>query len=80
VCEKVWPRIKVAGVSDWLRRDGRLVTLSLQMSHASIKTTADLYGHLDLRDAAADLAHIEPAESIRTEVAEKMPVSRQNLD
>ena len=34
----------------WLRRGGRLETLSLAMGHASIRTTFDLYGHLDTRD------------------------------
>jgi integrase len=43
----------------WLRRGGRLETLSLAMGHASIRTTADLYAHLDTRDMAADLALIE---------------------
>jgi integrase/recombinase XerD len=43
----------------WLRRGGRLTTLSGVMGHASIKTTFDLYGHLDVRDAAADLAMME---------------------
>jgi integrase len=43
----------------WLRRGGRLETLSLAMGHESIRTTFDLYGHLDTRDMAADLALIE---------------------
>lgn len=43
----------------WLRRGGRLETLSLVMGHASIRTTFDLYGHLDTRDVARDLALIE---------------------
>jgi integrase/recombinase XerD len=42
----------------WLRRGGRLETLSLVMGHASIQTTADLYAHLDTRDIAADVAVI----------------------
>jgi integrase len=42
--------------TNWLRRGGRLETLSLVMGHASIRTTFDLYGHLDTRDAEADLA------------------------
>ncbi len=45
----------------WLRRGGRLETLSEQMGHASIATTSDLYSHLDQRDARADLAIIEAA-------------------
>lgn len=43
----------------WLRRGGRLETLSMAMGHESIRTTADLYAHLDTRDMAADLALIE---------------------
>jgi integrase/recombinase XerD len=42
--------------TNWLRRGGRLETLSLVMGHASIRTTFALYGHLDTRDAEADLA------------------------
>jgi hypothetical protein len=36
------------------------------MGHASIATTVDLYGHLDLADVARDLAPVE--KSVRTEV------------
>lgn len=43
----------------WLRRGGRLETLSLVMGHASIRTTYDLYAHLDTRDIFADLELIE---------------------
>lgn len=43
----------------WLRRGGRLETLSLIMGHASIATTFDLYGHLDTRDVFLDLAAME---------------------
>jgi integrase len=43
----------------WLRRRGRLETLSVVMGHASIKTTFDLYGHLDRRDVGRDLILIE---------------------
>jgi integrase len=39
----------------WLRRGGRLETLSVAMGHSSIKTTFDLYGHLDTRDVGADM-------------------------
>jgi integrase len=46
----------------WLRRGGRITTLSMVMGHASIATTADLYSHLDTRDMAADLELIEEAE------------------
>lgn len=45
----------------WLRRGGRLETLSQGMGHKSIKTTYDLYGHLDTRDVAADLERIDAA-------------------
>ena len=52
----------------WLRRGGRLTTLSSAMGHASIRTTYDLYGHLDTRDLAADLALVESfAESDRSD-------------
>jgi hypothetical protein len=34
-------------------------TLSRAMGHASIATTVDLYGHLDLSDVARDLALVE---------------------
>ena len=39
--------------TNWLRRGGRITTLSQTMGHASIRTTVDLYGHLDTRDAEA---------------------------
>jgi site-specific recombinase XerD len=42
----------------WLKRGGRITTLSTAMGHASIATTYDLYGHLDTRDLEADLALI----------------------
>jgi integrase len=42
----------------WLKRGGRITTLSTAMGHASISTTYDLYGHLDTRDLVADLALI----------------------
>jgi len=45
--------------TNWLRRGGRLERLSAAMGHASIRTTADLYAHLDSGDVAADLALIE---------------------
>jgi hypothetical protein len=37
-------------------------TLSKAMGHASIATTVDLYGHLDLSDVARDLARLEAVE------------------
>lgn len=43
----------------WLRRGGSLITLSMVMGHASIKTTSDLYAHLNTADIARDLALIE---------------------
>lgn len=43
----------------WLRRGGRITTLSVVMGHTSLKTTFDLYGHLDTRDVVADLALID---------------------
>lgn len=43
----------------WLRRGGRLETLSIAMGHASIQTTADLYAHLDTRDMAEDIKVIQ---------------------
>lgn len=45
----------------WLRRGGRLSTLSDALGHESIATTDDLYGHLDVTDMAVDLALIEEA-------------------
>lgn len=45
----------------WLRRGGRLETLSRAMGHESIRTTFDLYGHLDTSDVAADMALMEPS-------------------
>ena len=45
--------------TNWLRKGGRLETLSLILGHASIRTTFDLYGHLDTQDVLADLAIIE---------------------
>jgi len=43
----------------WLRRGGGYVTLSKAMGHASIQTTVDEYGHLDVSDIAADLLVVE---------------------
>lgn len=43
----------------WLRRGGRLETLSLVMGHASIGTTHDLYAHLDTSDILIDVARID---------------------
>lgn len=43
----------------WLRMGGRLETVSRALGHSSIRTTADLYAHLDLRDLRADLEIIE---------------------
>jgi integrase len=43
----------------WLRRGGQLITLAQAMGHTSIRTTADLYAHLDTRDMAADLVLIQ---------------------
>jgi integrase len=45
----------------WLRRGGRLTTLSRAMGHSSLSTTSDLYGHLDETDIAADIATMEAA-------------------
>ena len=47
----------------WLRRGGRLETLSRAMGHESIRTTFDLYGHLDTSDVAADMALMEEASA-----------------
>ncbi len=46
----------------WLRRGGRLSTLSEAMGHTSIATTKDLYGHLDATDVARDLLAMEAFE------------------
>lgn len=43
----------------WLRSGGRLETLSRAMGHSSIRTTADLYAHLNVTDIALDIALIE---------------------
>jgi integrase len=46
--------------TNYLReKRGRLETLQLVLGHESIKTTADLYGHLDMRDVAYDMGLIE---------------------
>ena len=44
----------------WLRKGGRLDLLSMAMGHASIKTTHDLYSHLDTTDLAAEFALLFP--------------------
>jgi integrase len=49
--------------TNWLRAGGRLERLSLAMGHNSIRTTFDLYGHLDTGDVAADLALVESIRS-----------------
>ena len=43
----------------YLRAGGRLETLSMVMGHSSVKTTFDLYGHLDTTDTAFDIALLE---------------------
>lgn len=43
----------------WLKRGGRLETLSRAMGHASIRTTSDLYGHLETSDIRRDLELVE---------------------
>lgn len=43
----------------WLRNGGRLETLSVMLGHASIRTTFDLYGHLDMTDVEIDMRMIE---------------------
>lgn len=50
----------------YLRAGGRLTTLTQVMGHESIKTTADLYGHLDVRDATIDIHLLEAARSVGT--------------
>jgi len=45
--------------TNWLRRGGRLETLSVILGHASIRTTFDLYGHLDMTDVEIDMRLIE---------------------
>lgn len=45
--------------TNWLRAGGKLERLSIAMGHTSIRTTFDLYGHLDDGDVDADLALIE---------------------
>ena len=47
------------GATRYLRRGGRLETLKRAMGHESIRTTEDLYSHLDTRDVALDMALIE---------------------
>jgi integrase len=44
--------------TEWLRRGGRLATLSIELGHEKESTTADLYAHLDVRDVILDLATI----------------------
>lgn len=46
----------------WLRKGGRLETLSMVMGHESIATTKDEYGHLDTSDVFRDLAIMEALE------------------
>lgn len=45
--------------TNWLRDGGRLEVVSKQLGHASTKTTADLYVHLDMTDVFADLEAME---------------------
>lgn len=42
-----------------IRRGARLENVKLLMGHASIQTTMDLYGHLDIEDARLDLELLE---------------------
>jgi len=50
----------------WLRRGGRLETLSMVMGHESIRTTHDLYAHLDTRDVLLDLEIMEAGFDAQT--------------
>lgn len=43
----------------YLRAGGRLTTLTQVMGHESIKTTSDLYGHLDVNDLTLDMHLLE---------------------
>ena len=45
--------------TNYLRNGGRLETLQIVLGHDSIKTTADLYSHLDMRDVARDMGLYE---------------------
>jgi len=45
--------------TNWLRNRGRLDTLQLILGHASLNTTSDLYGHLDMTDVELDMRLIE---------------------
>ncbi len=47
-------------------------TLSKAMGHASIATTVDLYGHLDLADVARDLALVEGSRGINPDQSEAL--------
>jgi integrase/recombinase XerD len=58
--------------TNWLRRGGRMETLSRAMGHASIATTVDLYGHLDVADVARDLALIEAGRGINPPESEDL--------
>jgi len=42
-----------------LRAGARIENVKLLLGHSSIRTTIDLYGHLDVEDARADLALLE---------------------
>ena len=42
-----------------IRRGARIENVQLLMGHTSISTTVDLYGHLDVEDARADLRLLE---------------------
>jgi integrase len=43
-------------------RQGRLETLAILLGHESVATTSNLYGHLDMRDAALDMGLIGVVE------------------
>lgn len=57
--EEAWARARHTFATRWLRAGGRIERLSDAMGHASVRTTYDLYGHLDAGDVAADHALIE---------------------
>ena len=47
----------------YLRQGGRLETLRQIMGHSSVRTTVDLYAHLDLSDARIDVLLLDLASA-----------------
>jgi integrase len=52
--------LRHTAITEFLRQSGNLKLAQMLARHASIRTTADIYGHLELADLAAALQAMPP--------------------